>query len=85
MADGFYDYKTGVPATYYNALRAWINKPPASILGGLVLREKKLKFSAYGTTTNKPANAITFYINFQGNFGITIQEAPLNVAPKNIA
>jgi hypothetical protein len=68
MADGFYDYKTGVPTSYYNALRAWINAGPPFITGGSVLKTRSLKFSAYGNLTNKPANAVTFYIKLQGTF-----------------
>lgn len=69
MADGYYDYKTGVPTSYYNALRAWINALPPFVTSGALVKTRSLKFSAYGNTTNKPANAITFYITFQGTFG----------------
>lgn len=73
MADGFYDYKTGVPTTYFNALRSWINTNPVSgtqyLNGAPTLRTRQLKFSTYGASTNKPSNAITFYIKFQGTFG----------------
>ena len=70
--DGYYDYQTGVPTIYYNALRAWINLVPASptsLTGpGGTPKTRSLKFSSYGTSTNKPANSVTFYINFQGTF-----------------
>ena len=71
MSDGYYDYKTGVPTTYFNALKAWINLVPSTITGGPVLKTRYLKFSAYGAATNKAANAVTFYFNLQGTFGIT--------------
>lgn len=73
MADGYYDYKTGVPTDYYNALRAWINTNPStgnqytSVVP--VVRTRSLKFVAVGNSTNKPGNATTFYIKFQGLFG----------------
>jgi hypothetical protein len=69
MSDGYYDYKTGVPTAYYNALRAWINLVPSLATGGPILKTRSLKFSAYGNATNKPANSVTFYINLQGTFG----------------
>jgi hypothetical protein len=69
MADGYYDYKTGVPTVYYNALRAWINLLGPFITGGPVLKTRSLKFSAYGNLTNKAANSVTFYIKIQGTFG----------------
>lgn len=72
MMDGYYDYKTGVPTSYYNALRAWINAVPSIAIGGPVLKTRSLKFSAYGNATNKPANAVTFYFNFQGTFSTTV-------------
>lgn len=74
MADGFYDYITGVPTTYYNALRTWINTNPSTGQSYLTInrtvRARNLKFSAYGIGTNKPANSVTFYIKFQGTFGV---------------
>lgn len=69
MADGYYDYKTGVPTVYYNALRAWINLLGPFLIGGPVLKTRSLKFSAYGNLTNKAANSVTFYIKVQGTFG----------------
>lgn len=73
MADGYYDYKTGVPTAYYNALRAWINllPSPTRFSTGPVLKTRVLKFSAYGNTTNKPANSVTFFFNLQGTFQST--------------
>lgn len=77
MADGYYDYKTGVPTSYYNALRAWINtnQSTGTIFTSInpVLRTRSLKFTAVGNSTNKPANAVTFYVKFQGLFGGTTQ------------
>ena len=68
MADGYYDYKTGVPTTYYNALRNWISGVSGAVSVSTV-KTRSLKFSAYGNATNKAANSVTFYINVQGTFG----------------
>lgn len=72
MIDGYYDYTTGVPATYMSALRNWINTNPQTgqpyTNNAPILRTRSLKFTGYGDLTNKPANSVTFYINFQGTF-----------------
>lgn len=71
MSDGFYDYTTGVPATYFNALRTWIGTNPSTgqpYIPNLIPRTRNLKFSAYGASTNKPANSVTFYIKYTGTF-----------------
>lgn len=76
MADGYYDYTTGVPATYFNALRTWINTNPSTgqaytnVLPQVHTRT--LKFSAYGALTNKPQNAVTFYLKYTGTFSAGI-------------
>lgn len=76
MMDGFYDYTTGVPTSYMNALRAWINTNPQTgqpyTNGAPVVRSRTLTFSDYGDTTNKPANSVTFYIVFQGTFSAVL-------------
>lgn len=83
MADGYYDYKTGVPTSYYNALRAWINTNPSTGNQYTTLnsatRTRNLKFVALGNSTNKPANSVTFYVQFIGTFGglsVQAQQAP---------
>jgi hypothetical protein len=76
MMDGFYDYKTGVPASYFNALRTWINTNPVTggqyLNGTPILRGRTLKFSAYGSSTNKPANSVTFFVKFEGTYGTAV-------------
>ncbi len=80
MADGYYDYKTGVPASYFSALKSWINLVPSLISGGPILKTRTLKFSAYGNSTNKPANSVTFYVNLQGTFGaLAIASKPISL------
>ncbi len=84
MADGFYDYKTGVPTAYFNALKTWINTNPATNQAYTstqpVVRARSLKFSAYGNGTNTPANSVTFYIKFQGTFGTVSSDTGTGVA-----
>jgi hypothetical protein len=76
MVDGFYDYKTGVPSSFFSALRAWINTNPTNGQqfvnnNSFTVRERVLFFTDYGNLTNKPANSISFQIKFQGTFGPT--------------
>lgn len=67
MADGYYDYKTGIPSTYRTQLRNFIVSPINSVqfnnLSGP--REKAIRFTTYGSSTNKPAEAVTFYVTFK--------------------
>lgn len=79
MADGYYDYKTGVPTAYMTALRNWINTNPSTgqVYNTVLptVRTRNLKFIAYGTSTNKPANSVTINIKFQGLFGAVTAQA----------
>lgn len=70
MTDGYYDYTTGIPSTYRTALRNWIKGPGLVITSGT--KTKSLKFTAYGTSTNKPQEAVTFYVNFQALFSASV-------------
>jgi hypothetical protein len=83
MADGYYDYKTGIPASYKTALRNWINTNPTTglqyaIPTAPVTRIRKIQFSAYGLDTNKPQEAVTFYVSFKSVFGslVTVSSGP---------
>ena len=67
MADGYYDYTTGIPNTYKSQLRNFIVAPIntvqlASLSGP---REKEIRFTTYGSSTNKPAEAVTFKVTFK--------------------
>lgn len=70
MADGYYDYKTGIPSTYRTLLKKFIVLPISvvqfSALNGP--REKAIRFTTYGSSTNKPAEAVTFYVTFRAVF-----------------
>lgn len=69
MGDGYYDYTTGIPDTYKNQLKTWITGPNVNANSTAVFT-KSLKFTAYGASTNKPQEAVTFYINFQTQFAV---------------
>jgi hypothetical protein len=83
MADGYYDYTTGIPAFYKDKLKNFIVAGP----GGQPLafnqlmnlsgpQTKEIRFTTYGSSTNKPAEAVTFYIKFTAVFTpITTQSA----------
>lgn len=73
MADGFYDYITGIPVDYRTALRTWIrddNLP--TNLSQVIPRTKSLSFTSYGLDTNQVSSAIPFKINFTAIFGGTL-------------
>lgn len=73
MADGYYDYTTGIPTTYKTKLKNFIvsgvngqqNQNQFNINGP---REKKIRFTTYGSSTNKPAESVTFYVTFKAVF-----------------
>lgn len=65
MVDGFYDYKTGIPTQYRNYLKNWIVNNTLVSSGN---QSRFLKFTSYGLDTNRPQEAVTFYISFQANF-----------------
>lgn len=66
--DGFRDYVSGVPSTFVDTLKVWIANGIVYVTPHTVSRS--LKFTAYGTTTNIPANAVTFYASFTATFGL---------------
>ena len=77
MVDGYYDYKTGIPSAYRTALKNWLvytTSGPSTIPVGV--KQKALKFTAYGSSTNKPSEAVTFYVTFQGTFIIVLSGPP---------
>jgi hypothetical protein len=79
MADGYYDYTTGIPENYKNQLKNFIVAPITALqlFGINGPREKAIRFTAYGNSTNKPAEAVTFYIKFKAVFTPNIVSQPL--------
>lgn len=76
MADGFYDYITGIPTDYRTALRTWIRDNVATPINSSVTKQKNLIFTSYGLDTNQVSSAIQFKVNFTaiftGNLGATL-------------
>lgn len=70
VQDGYLDYVNGVPADFITALRGWISSG-YTLTPAFQTIVKKIKFTAYGITTNIPANAVTFYVAFTGTFSTT--------------
>ncbi len=66
--DGYRDFVNGVPAAFVTTLQNWIANGVSYITPHLVSRS--LRFTAYGATTNIPANAVTFYATFSATFGL---------------
>lgn len=72
MADGYYDYKTGIPSDYRSKLKyfiiAGLGLTSTQILALNGPKEKAIRFTTYGSSTNKPAEAVTFYVTFKAVF-----------------
>ena len=70
MADGYYDYTTGIPESYRTKLKNFIVSPISAIQLFNVSgpREKAIRFTTYGSSTNKPAESVTFYVAFKAVF-----------------
>jgi hypothetical protein len=76
MADGYYDYTTGIPATYRTKLKSFIitgqnGQPiytPLQLQNLSGPRSKEIRFTTYGSSTNKPAEAVTFYVTIKAIF-----------------
>jgi hypothetical protein len=88
MADGYYDYTTGIPTTYKTKLKTFIILGPggqplytfsqmATLNGPL---SKAIRFTTYGSSTNKPAEAVTFYVIFKAVFAPVTADVVLGPA-----
>jgi hypothetical protein len=77
MADGFYDYKTGIPTTYKSKLKQFIisHLPVSQQFNATGTKTKALRFTTYGSSTNKPAEAVTFYFTFSALFSTQLEVA----------
>jgi len=78
MADGFYDYNTGIPSEYRTALRTWIKDNRLTTKKGAETFKKNLLFTVYGLDTNKISSAIQYQISFTAIFG----EFATSILPK---
>ncbi len=71
MADGYYDYITGIPTGLRTALRNWIADNPSSLSISPVTYVKSLLFTVYGIDTNQVSSAIQFKVSFKAVIGGT--------------
>jgi hypothetical protein len=67
MADGYFDYTTGIPDDFRAQLRTWIIDLRDVQLGGPPLT-KRLKFMLKGIDTNNTSASIPFYVSFSVAF-----------------
>lgn len=81
MADGYYDYKTGIPDSYKTQLKNFIIAPQVNLATVNGPRSKQIRFTVYGSSTNKPAEAQTFYVTFKAVFSTTTTTSPTVTAP----
>ena len=75
MADGYYDYITGIPADYRDDLRNWILDGRA-IPSAPTNMNKTLVFSAIGKDTNQSSQAIQFVIKLTAKIGTLVVTPP---------
>lgn len=71
MADGYYDYISGIPTDYRNDLRTFILDSRAFSFSSSPTFSKELKFTAYGLHTNQIYSSIHFSIILNAHFGVT--------------
>ena len=64
MADGFYDYITGIPADFRTALRTWAKDNVVTSISTSTTVQKNLVFTVYGLDTNQVSAAIQFKLKF---------------------
>lgn len=79
MADGYYDYITGIPSAYRSSLRTWIKDQRITNVSTPTVLDKGLKFKVYGLDTNLLQSAIEFEIKFSATFGVA--SPPRSAAP----
>lgn len=72
MADGYYDYITGIPATMRTDLRNWIKDNAILNINQNVTKIKTLLFTVYGYDTNQVSSAIQFRVRFSALFGSAV-------------
>jgi len=65
MADGYYDFKTGVPDEFRNALTTWIIDNVGYNITQTRTFNKTVKFTVYGLQSNQVSSGTEFRINFK--------------------
>jgi len=76
VADGYYDYNTGIPSDYRSALRTWIRDNVSTNVSNAVSLQKNLLFTVYGLDTNQVSSAIQYMVRFTAVFGGTVSVSP---------
>ena len=71
MADGYYDYQTGVPLDYNTDFRTFVLDNAQTLPQSLTTKKKTLVFSVYGADSNQPSEAEQFKVEFNAVFGTT--------------
>jgi hypothetical protein len=66
MADGYYDYVSGIPADFRSQLASWITD--GRILQNGQTYSKDLVFDFYGIDTNQVSSAVQYKVRFSTTF-----------------
>lgn len=74
MADGYYDYQTGVPLDYISDFRAFVLDNTLITPSNTQTFKKTLVFSVYGVDSNQPQEAEQFKVEFNAVFGGSAQQ-----------
>jgi len=69
MADGYYDFQTGVPDDYITDFRTFVNDGAQSNANFPVSKVKRLFFAVYGADTNQTSLAKQFTTSFTATIG----------------
>jgi hypothetical protein len=69
MADGYYDYITGIPTDYRSSLRTFIADGITTFPTQPTTYSKSLVFTVYGLDTNQVANAVQYTVRLSAVFG----------------
>jgi hypothetical protein len=77
VADGYYDYQTGIPADFRTALRTWIKDNVSTPISSTVTLQKNLLFTVYGLDTNQVSSAIQFKARFSAIFSNSATTTPV--------
>lgn len=69
MADGYYDYQTGIPSDYRADLRTFCADGTTSFSTTPTTYSKTLVFTVYGLDTNVVSAAVQYTVRFNAVFG----------------
>lgn len=78
MADGYYDYQSGIPSGYRSDLRTFIADGTTIFPNQQTTFSKTLVFTVYGLDTNQVSAAIQYSVRFSALFGNVVAPPPRN-------